>query len=1020
MKLSAHHALWGKMLRLFCALALAVGVLPITALYGVQRAEASTTITVSGSESLPKTITGKATLKCTDTFYGEWDVKVEEKYGGGTFKGECLNYGLGAWEGKGPYEFTGKRQSDGSYTCVIDRDQFGSGDMSGYQNIGFSFTPKGKITITKKSSDPAFTNAYPDLFSLEGAVFQLKSGSKVVATLTTNAKGVASAEDIPYGEYTLVETKAPKGFEKPTGSCDVVVNADATYSVTEEFEPPFGDAQITKVSACPKVTNGHPLYSLAGAEYGVFRDKACTDLATTIKLNDAGVGTATKLIAGTYYVKETKAPSCGSYKLDTTVKTVKVAPDTTNKFTFADQPVFDPGRVFVNKVDAAGNDAPVDADHSLAGAQFQVDYFAAWAAEGAPTRTWVFQTGENGRATLAAGDKVAGDDLYVDQFGHEAFPLGTYQVKEIKAPAYYYINDEVKTFTLKADSKGGIMTWANEATTTWSETPAYMGTTAVGTESGAHECQFVEGQTVSITDTCAYHNFEAGQEYTITGTLMDKETGDPLLDNQGNEITSSTTFTAESSEGTADVVFEFTAGDLKGKTAVAFESAVRTSDGVEMAAHKQLGDAEQTIAFISLGTTAKNETTGTQLGTLEEAMHLVDTVSYTNLTPGQTYRLRATLMDKATGEAIMGDETPITASAEFVPEKADGTADVTFTFDSRLLSGKTLVVFEQLLDAEAHVVAKHEDLNDEGQSVHWPDLGTTATNAATGGKTLPAASQVTVTDAVAYSNLIPGTEYTVTGTMMARESNQPLKDAQGNPITASTTFVAEEANGSVDLQFTFSSEQLAGQTLVVFESMYAGEALVGAHQDINDLGQSVSVPRIGTKAHGEDGKQTIQPASKVTVVDTISFQGLMPGVEYTAVGTLMDKKTGKALKDAKGAAVTTTASFTAPEPSGSVDVTFVFDASKLAGTEAVAFEKLYEADALVAAHENLKDKDQTVKFTEPTAPGENRGLAKTGDSSLPFLPISILAAASALLAAAAFGARVRLARRGAHAKRTLR
>lgn len=1020
MKLSAHHALWGKTLRLLCALALALGILPIAALQSPPHAEAkSTPISVTGSESLPKTITGKATLKCTDTLYGEWDVKVEAKYGGETFTGECLDYGLGAWEGKGPYEFTGTRQSDGSYKCVIDRDQFGSGDMSGYQNIGFSFVPKGKITITKKSIDPSFTGKYPELFSLEGAVFQLKSGSKVVATLTTNSKGVASADGIPFGEYTLTETTPPKGFEKPSGSADVVVNADATYTVTDSYKPPFGKLSLTKTSASPNVTKGHPLYSLAGAEYGVFQDKACTNLVATLTLSETGASTIDSILAGTYYVKETKAPTCGAYKLDSTVKTVTVEPDSTAKVSFADQPVFDPGRVFVNKIDSAGNEAPIDADHSLAGAQFQVDYFAAWTAEGTPTRTWVFQTGENGRATLAAKDKVSGDDLYVDQFGNEAFPLGTYQVKEIKAPNYYYINDEVKTFTLKANSKGEIISWDNEATTTWSETPSYLRTTAVGTESGTHECQFTEGQVVSITDTCEYHNFEAGQEHTITGTLMDKEAKEPLLDAEGNEITSSVTFTAEEADGTVDVVFEFAAPDLTGKTTVAFESAVRTSDGVEVAAHKQFDDAEQTVSFISMGTTAKNEATQTQLGTLEEAMRLIDTVNYTNLTPGQTYTLRATLMDKATGKTLMSDEEPVAATTEFTPEESDGSADVAFVFDARMLAGKTCVVFEQLFDVDSNLVARHEDLDDEGQSIHWLDLGTTATNAQTGGKTLPAAAQVTVKDTVAYSNLIPGIEYTISGTLMSQKTAQPLKDATGAEITTSQTFVAQKSTGTVDLSFTFDSSLLKGQTLVVFESMYAEDALVGAHQDINDQDQSVSVPSIKTKAHGEDGEKAIEATANIAVIDTVEYAGLMPGVKYTLTGTLMDKKSGKALVDAKGKPATAEASFTPTASAGSIDVTFVFDASKLADTEAVAFEKLYEAEALIAAHEDLNDNDQTVSFFKDNEPNEDRGLVKTGDNSLPLIPIALMAFAFALLAIGAYIMRSQRTRKAMHAKRRM-
>ena len=62
----------------------------------------------------------------------------------------------------------------------------------------------------------------------------------------------------------------------------------------------------------------------------------------------------------------------------------------------------------------------------------------------------------------------------------------------------------------------------------------------------------------------------------------------------------------------------------------------------------------------------------------------------------------------------------VTGQTEFVPESAEGTVYVTFTFNGEGLAGKEVVVFEKLylmLDGEAIPVTSHEDLSDQGQTV---------------------------------------------------------------------------------------------------------------------------------------------------------------------------------------------------------------------------------------------------------------------------------------------------------------
>lgn len=120
---------------------------------------------------------------------------------------------------------------------------------------------------------------------------------------------------------------------------------------------------------------------------------------------------------------------------------------------------------------------------------------------------------------------------------------------------------------------------------------------------------------------------------------------------------------------------------------------------------------------------------------------------------------------------------------------------------------------------------------------------------------------------------------------------------------------------------------------------------------------------IGTKATVE-GEKEVDPLDKVTVTDTVSYTGLVPGKEYRVVGVLMDKETGeKLLVDSKEITAETT--FIAEAKNGSVDVTFIFDATGLHGKEIVAFEDLYRENVLLATHADINDEGQTVKIKNP-------------------------------------------------------
>ena len=201
---------------------------------------------------------------------------------------------------------------------------------------------------------------------------------------------------------------------------------------------------------------------------------------------------------------------------------------------------------------------------------------------------------------------------------------------------------------------------------------------------------------------------------------MDKASGEPALDDEGNKITASTTFTAEESCGTVDVTFAFAGASLAGKSLVAFETM--EFEGAEYMVHADIDDVEQTVAIVDIATQARDAGTGTNVGTIGEHVKLIDTVAYNGLAPGSTYKLFTMLMDKATGNPLTGDDgLPVVGTTEFVPEAPDGTIDIEVEVDTRELAGHDIVFFEKLSDAQENIVATHEDINDDGQTVSFPE-----------------------------------------------------------------------------------------------------------------------------------------------------------------------------------------------------------------------------------------------------------------------------------------------------------
>ena len=237
----------------------------------------------------------------------------------------------------------------------------------------------------------------------------------------------------------------PSGFK----AYIVTTNGGATQDLAYwEFEQK-GSLQISKESADPSITNGNSYYSLVGAEYGVYRNSNATGHVATLVIGSNNWSQVIDLDAGTYYLKEIKAPK--GYYLDNTIYPITVSSGSKATKTLKDKPKTDPVRVLLRKVDAdTGADSP-QGSGSLADAHFTFKFYAGEYADGvnpadlgkSPTRTWVTKTDDKGRTYLTDKFKVSGDPFWYNSKGIPTLPSGTLTIQETKAPTGYKINSEI-------------------------------------------------------------------------------------------------------------------------------------------------------------------------------------------------------------------------------------------------------------------------------------------------------------------------------------------------------------------------------------------------------------------------------------------------------------------------------------------------------------------------------------------------------------------------------------------------
>ena len=702
---------------------------------------------------------------------------------------------------------------------------------------------------------------------------------------------------------------------------------------------------------------------------------------------------------GTVVIRETKAPK--GYNLSTDVSFQKIQESTLQGVTTFNTPEV-PEQVYRSDIEFTKR--AENGSDRLANVAFKVTslttgeshvvvtdengYFSSAASWNAHTATangndWAASadgTIDSSRLDSTVGTWFGQDTSPADSKG--AFPYDTYSIEELRCTSNEGYALVSTTFTVSRDAKvidlGTLDDPQPEIHTTAYDAADGDGYLAVGN--------------VTVADRVSYSHVVAGRDYRLVAELHDSKTGDAITGEDGQPVTAEQTFTAGASYGSTVVEIPLTTYDLIGKTVTVYET-LYDAQGSRLVTHADKGDVAQQVTVVtpSIGTTATDAVDGDKCVVSEDDASVVDTVSYSNLTPGETYKVTGTLYKRVTDdegnvteERFQVNGQDVTAEAEFVAEQADGTVTVTFGFDASALDdGTKLVAFEDCT-SNGHEICSHADISDEGQTVTIvrPEIGTTAYDSADGDKNVVSEDDAAVKDTIAYKNLSAGKAYKVTGTLYKKvtddEGNVTEEKFQvnGQDVTAEAEFTAEAPEGTVEVTFNFDATGLDDNTeLVAFERLSRNGVELAAHADINDEGQTVTVtkPEVGTTAtDGFDGDKNVVADTDATVTDTVDYKNLTPGKTYKVTGTLYKKVTDEAgnVSEEKfqvnGQDVTAEAEFVAEQADGTVEVTFHFDGSRLpAGTPLVAFESLSHNGVELAAHADINDEEQTVTVIVP-------------------------------------------------------
>ena len=755
-----------------------------------------------------------------------------------------------------------------------------------------------------------------------------------------------------------------------------------------------GKATLKKTSKNPTITDGNKQYTIAGATYGVFSDKDCTKQLATLTTDHNGNTETIEATAGTVYVKELSAPA--GYQLDRTIYPLTITAGETATLTVSDTPKVTEPLLELFKIDMETKKATVQGNASLEEAEFTWKYYdGLYNKDNLPeqaTKTWITKTmsekdsdGLTHYVTrLSDKYKVSGDDFYL-QDEKVVLPMGTLTVEETKAPngylldgAYLQVNgseeqikglyltqitDNGETAVLSGGNKvsvsdkvirGGVKIQKRDLET--GETKPQGSATLKDTE---FEITSLNDEKVLVEGKLYKKNEVVKKIHTnIEGLAL---TSAELLPYGNYRISESNAPEGYLTEGSKAIEFSITENgqiiDLTDEAHSIYNQVKRGDiEGVKIGAgtHKRLADIPFKIT---------SKTTGES--------HIIVTDKNGQFSTSSDWVSHK----QNTNEGKSSEDGIWFGTAEPDDTKGALLYDTYEIEELRCESNKgfKLIPPFEIIISKNKTVVDLGTLTDEYEkeiSIH-----TTATGK-DGKKSIVAGKEVTIIDTVKLDGLEKGTKYQLKGWQIVKEENAELI-IDDKPVESDYIFVADDEAMNIEISYTFNASSLGGKNLVTFEELYdlsdpEEPVKVAEHKDISDDGQTVSITEriinIHTTATDKEGKKEIKAGKEVTIVDTVTLEGLEAGIKYQLVGWQMLKEENTELM-INGKRVENSYEFVAESEKMEVEISFTFNASDLGGKNIVTFEELYdisnpEEPVKVAEHKDISDDGQTVSVTE--------------------------------------------------------
>lgn len=501
---------------------------------------------------------------------------------------------------------------------------------------------------------------------LAGAVFEvLASDQKSMGTITTNDKGIASLDNIEIGTYVVKEVKSPVGYILNDTPQTLEVKTGEMVTWTAENKQIKGNVQLLKVDA------EHPEKKVAGVTFQL--KNSAGKVISEHTTDENGLIKVENIPFGSYTFVESKAKE--GYVLSQEPIPFQITEQgQTIELEAKNQLIY--GELELTKIDVA------DGNVKLPNAEFEI---------------------RNEKGEIVAKGKTNAEGVATFKLGY-----GKYTYKETSSPDGYMLNEETFSFEIKQNGEIVKHIVADE------KIPSIQ-TTATDKTDGAKEMH--TSKSVTIQDKVDYNDLLVGKEYTLTGKVMDKSTGKPLVVD-GKEVTVEAKFTPKEANGSITLDFTCNATGLEGKEVVVFEKLFK--DGKMVTSHEDINDKGQTVKFVDpeVKTTALNKVDGSKELDATDSVTIQDKVEYKDLIVGKEYVVKGKLMDKATNKPLQVDGKEVTSETTFTAKEKDGSVTLDFTFNASALEGKEVVVFEDVYQNDV-LVATHADIQDKGQTVKF-------------------------------------------------------------------------------------------------------------------------------------------------------------------------------------------------------------------------------------------------------------------------------------------------------------